>query len=211
MSSESQSSSGASDSKASGSAENLDTNSDTTGGGESRKDHVAYDTYRKVLGEKKAQDAKLKELQARIDEVEAQKMQAEGNKDQLIAKLQKQLNEQQKEYKQMQGNYAYNQITSQVKQEAIKLGCIDPDALIRLADITSLEVDESFNVDKSGVQALIDDLKKSKAYLFKKDVGQIADGTPSGKVPNNKPDLKKMSRDEIIAALAAKTSTSPKM
>jgi len=55
---------------------------------------------------------------------------------------------------------------SELKVAALKVGCVDPDALAKIVDLNDIEVDKDGNVDNAKLTALIEKVKTEKAYLF---------------------------------------------
>jgi len=139
----------------------------------------SYEYHKKLLGQHKTLKSQYEELQARMQKVEEEKMVAEGNKDELISSLRERLDKTESASKQMQANYAYNVVSGQVMQEAAKMGCVDTEALLQLADLTQLEADENYNVYATQVKELLEMAKSKRPYLFQKAAPKIAVGTPT--------------------------------
>lgn len=100
--------------------------------------------------------------------------------------------------------FAVKTISDKIAIEATKLGCVDPDLLVNVLPLDQVQTDENFNVDSASVKVLIEDVRKSKPYLFKKDAPRVADvvpGKPSA--PVSKP-VEKMSSKEIEQLLKEK-------
>lgn len=63
-----------------------------------------------------------------------------------------------------------------------------------------LQFDEDFNPDRDQVKALIEEARSSAPILFSKEAPKIANHNVSGGgTANPKPDLRKMSMDELIS------------
>lgn len=163
----------------------------------------------KVLGEKKKAMAELDELRRKASELENEKLESQGKQSELIDSLKKQVAERDQKLNQKTAQYAQNVIFSAIKAEAVRQGCIDPEALIKLADMNSLEVDtETFTVSQEDLNRLITNMATEKAYLFKKQVPGIKDATPgvSKDDLNGKVDLSKLTlaqRAEMLAKASA--------
>lgn len=159
----------------------------------SETDSVSYQTHRRLLAEKKKAQARLMELEERASRLEQEKLEAEGSKDQLIEKLKTQLAEKDKKYKSAIGNYAFTSVRSQIEAEASKVGCVDTEALTRLVDLDTLDVDdETFRADQEQVKMLIDEVKQKRPYLFSKHgpkldphVPNIGNTNPTPPNPDN--------------------------
>jgi hypothetical protein len=197
--SETQSTSGTTEATASGATQ--ETTETSAASGSEIKDSVAYDTYRKVLGEKKKASEKLAAMEADLQKMKEEKLQLEGKKDEYIDTLKKKLTDLEMNHKKMVGTYAYNSVTNSLKTEALKHGCIDTEALVKLIDVSALEVSEDFNVDQENLKTAVEDLKKQKPYLFSKEAPKFVD--PKKPVVDvAKQGLKGKSVDELSKMLA---------
>lgn len=137
--------------------------------------------WRETSAEAKKYRLKNQDLQAKLEQFEQEKMQSEGKKDELIQKLKKQVDEFKNGLQDKTRKYADRMIKSQLKAEAAKAGCIDPDALIQIANLESLEVSDDFDVSEDSVKGLLKDMQKAKPYLFQKEQPSIKDGSPNPK------------------------------
>ena len=172
------------------------------------KDKVAYETYRKVLGEKKKRDAEVQELRDRLNAIELDKKQAEGNKDEVIASLRSELEKSKSQVSETKKNFAWNIMQSQIKSEAVNRGCKNPDGLIRLLskdDLASIEIDDQFNVNKDDLSRVLDGVAERNADwdIFKKESKKVHDVNNSVnhfKTPPKK--LDDMSTEELEQELA---------
>lgn len=97
----------------------------------------------------------------------------------------------------LQSAFATKLVADAVALEAVRLGCVDPDALLQLIALDQIPIGEGFEVDKNHVKTMVDEFKKGKPYLFSKVAPKIPDGLP-GKAPvvTGKP-LEKMTAQEI--------------
>lgn len=93
--------------------------------------------------------------------------------------------------------FATKIVADAVAMEAVKLGCVDADALLQLIALDQIPIGEGFAVDKNHVRTMVEEFKKGKPYLFQKQAPKIPDGLP-GKTPvvTGKP-LDKMTAAEI--------------
>ena len=163
-----------------------------------QKDKVSYDTYKKLLGEKKKRDAELSELSKKLKSFEEKELEQTGKHSELIDSLRSQLKEKEETLSKLQGDLearekreAWNTVSSQIKEAALKEGCINPDKLLKLFDkndLKALEVVEesgSVKVHSDDLKRLMEKARKENDFLFKKSVTNIADVTP--KVTKEKP------------------------
>jgi len=164
---------------------NSDAGSNTENQTENQTQSVDYGTFQKVLDQRKSDQKRLKELQNQLDAMTQDKLKAEGNKDQLIADLQKQLNNQKTSTQQI----VFNAVKGQVASRAKALGCVDPEGLVQLAGPKLGELSEgltdSLELDFQAVDALLEDMRKSKSYLFTGSAKQTKDVTPSNHQPGS--------------------------
>ena len=148
------------------------------------------------------QNKEKQELLSRLQEKEQAQLQAEGKKDELIAILKKEKSEIAKMFAETKAKYAHKSVSSQVALKAKELGCVDTDLLTKAIDLETLQVslvDDDYNVDGQGLMAKLEEIRKTKPFLFKQSGPQIRDGVPSGKVDNNqKVDFTKLSPKELI-------------
>lgn len=167
------------------------------------KDSVSYDTYRKTLGEAKKlreQLRSMEDLQTRLKELEQEKLGAEGKKDEVISSLKAELDKTAKEKKQVFQKFAYRSLGEQVRVEAMKQGCVDPTALMKLADLSEVEIDQdTFEADKDKLAEIVTGMKSTNPYLFSKASAKINANLPSGEqnVDKKAIDFKKMTAAEI--------------
>lgn len=174
------------------------------GNPETKIDTVAYDTHRKLLGEKKAVSAALLEAQARLEALEQDKLSADGKKDELIQKLQKGVSEKDEKLKKVVGAFQYRAVSNKFMEEAKAAGCISPEDLKSLADLSTVEVDvdNDFAVSKESVTSIIDELKKRVPFFFNKGTVNILDKTPNNNIENKQESptdkINKMSTAELM-------------
>lgn len=168
-----------------------------------KKDVVAYDSYQKVLDEKKrVQESAMKAHQT-IERLQQEKLSAEGKKDELISVLQEKVNGLETKIEKTGKNYAWNTLTGAIKREAIKNGCTDADKLIKLmgdADLKSITIGEDFSIESESLKTVIEKNKKENFFLFKDSNKKIANGTPNNTnnfSENKELDLSKLSIDEL--------------
>ena len=100
--------------------------------------------------------------------------------------------------------FAVKTISDRVALEATRLGCIDSDLLVNVLPLDQVQTDESFNVDTNSVRALIEDVRKTKPYLFKKESPKVADVTPGKTAVTTGKPVEKMSSKEIEQLLKEK-------
>lgn len=163
----------------------------------SREDVVAYETHKRLLGEKKKVQSQLAELEAKYNSLNEERLSAEGKKDELLEAYKKRISE-------MEGKvneFAYSSVSNAVRMKAKEMGCVDDDALVKLVDLSTLSVGEGFSVDQEEVKTMLESLKKEKSYLFKPLNPNVNNSVPNANpnVDGGKIDFSKMSKEELVA------------
>jgi len=172
-------------------------NPEQASGEPEKKSEVSYESYQKVLGEKKSMQAKLAEMESYKNQIEQEKLEAEGKWKEL-AQTNKKLAEEFKDKNfKLVKNVADKTIKSQFKSISEKLGCVDPELAYMACSFEDLEVGEDFELDQVKLESKIQDLTKAKPHLFKKDFKIPADVIPKDKVGAEKPQSQ-MSVQELL-------------
>ena len=166
------------------------------------KDQVSYDTHRKLLGQHKKMRGELDELRSANQLASENKLQAEGKKDEVIDSLREQLRTEKDGRSKERTSYAWDRVTNQVKMEATKQGCKDPDMLIDLLtkdELATIQVSDDFKVNFDDVRNVIESrkLKHNNIGLFSSDVSQVKD-LPLGRVAVEKKGMDDLSLDEKL-------------
>lgn len=149
-----------------------------------------------ILSDLKKERDKRRELEAKFQELERAKLEAEGKKDELIQSYKKQLDG----YKQQVAVSIKSKVEDQIAMKAKDLGCVDTELLLKTVDVNSVEVDStSFRItDPETVASMIEQVRKSKPYLFKQSGPEIRDGLPTNKNAPAKA-FHEMTREELVA------------
>lgn len=170
-----------------------------------QKDSVAYDTYRKVLGEKKKRDEQLNQMAEKLKTLEQKEMEAKGEQQKLIEALRKELQEKDTKLKHVHQSFAWNNLESQLKTYAAKEGCRKPDALVKLmdaVDFEGIEVSDNYQVNGEDLTRVVSKYKGEYPELFSKPTPEIADASPNTKVKREKQDWRKLPLAEKKKMLA---------
>jgi len=139
------------------------------------------------------------------EELEKQKLQEQGQFKELAEVWQRKATEAESISAKKTEAFALKIISESVATEATKLGCVDPDLLLGVLPINQVPIDETFNVDRASVKAMIEDFKKNKPYLFQKAAPKLIDSAPAKAEVNTGPTLSKMTLAEKAALLAQLT------
>lgn len=182
-----------------------DSQETASGSPETGADMVKYDSYKKVLGEKKRKDEQLTELTSKLEVFEQAKLESEGRKDEVIASLRSKAEKYESELKKTRQKFITNSVDSQLLVEARNQGCTDTNAFLKLIDrseLRGLEVSDDFRVNKDDLAKYVESSKKqwSNLGLFEKKDIKVHD--VQGKQKQAEPkSVQSMSKDELLAQL----------
>ena len=164
----------------------------------SGKDTVAYDTHKKLLGEKKSLQARFEEMQSQFNKMNEDKLSAEGKKDELIEAYKARITD----MEQKVNNFAYTSVSNSVQNKAREMGCVAPDKVDKFIDLSSLKsIGDDFNTDPEEVKMVLEGVKKENPWLFKPVNPNVNNSVPN-KNPNvedGKVDFSTMTKEELIA------------
>jgi hypothetical protein len=135
----------------------------------SSKDVVNYDTYRKLLSEKKRLEEKFHDMDSQLRTLTDEKLSAEGKTAELLDTTKKRLTETEMRYKKAVGAFAFKSISGAVEREALKLGCTNVNDLVQLCDLSEIDVDDDFQVNMEQVKDLVERQRKDREYLFSRN------------------------------------------
>lgn len=170
-----------------------------------RKDTVQYATYKKNLDRLKKLERQFEELQGERDTLREKQLLDEGKKDDLIAELQKKNSELSNKYNEAVGSYAYKSVSTEVIDEAVKMGCTSTGLLMKAveADLRHLNYGDDFTVDRNEVRALLERVKQEEPVLFNKPAPAVKTGIPkTPDLTSDKDDLGSMSIQDKARLLA---------
>lgn len=175
---------------------------DTSGEGDEGKGKgVSHSTYKKTLTEAKNAKSKLRKMAEEKAALEERLLAAEGNKDEKIKSLMTKNAELKKRERELMGTTVKKALSDQVKTQAQKAGCLHPDKVMRLLDLSDVEVDsDTLEADEGLIGEKLTDLKKEMPQLFSKAGPKINGKMPKGEAGDEreeKEDFSKLSMDEI--------------
>jgi ATP-dependent phosphoenolpyruvate carboxykinase len=170
------------------------------------EDKVQYETYKKVLSEKKASQAKLDLALSELEQLKSDKLNLEGNKDKIIEELSGRVKKAEDGWKQSSKAFANKVFEKEARAVALQLGA-DPlfvDDLIAVGRtqkaFDAVEIKDDFTVDEASLKDVFARMQREKPIFFKaqakatKDVHLAHGGAKSiGGV-----DLSKASKDDIL-------------
>lgn len=162
---------------------------------------VSHSTYKKTLTEAKKAKDRARKLAEENEALKAKALEGETNKEEKIKSLAKELAEQRKRNKELMGSTLKKALNDQVKAQAAKAGCLHPDKVMRLMDLSDVDVDaDTLEADDGLISEKIAELKKDMPQLFSKAGSKINGKMPKGEgneETEEKEDLSKLSKDEL--------------
>lgn len=164
--------------------------------GNDQSKQVSHESFSKVLSEKKKEQEKNKELQSRLDEYEQAKLEAEGKLKEALDNQKKLTEKFKNDNVEIIKRVGSKAAKSQYSRELEKLGCVDTNAAFLLTDFSDLEMDADFEYDQKKLSDKIQELTKSKSYLFKKDFVMPDNLNPTTQ-KTSAVDLSKMTDDQL--------------
>jgi hypothetical protein len=152
---------------------------------------------KEVSLEAKLNRQKNADLKKQLEEKEKSKLVDQGQFKELADVYQRQATDYKAQADKLKQAFAVKTIADTLSLEAQKMGCIDTDALVNLIQLDQVPIDDTFNVDRESVKAMLEDFRKTKPYFFQRQAPRIADVTPGKAPPIVEKSLKEMSKAEI--------------
>lgn len=181
--------------------------SQDSGGIDSKKDTVAYDTYKKAVSEAKRAKEEAAALKAEIETREKGALAEQNKFKELWEKSQKDLQAKDTEIKNMKSSVFQNNLKNVVKSVAKDLGAIEPAlddiyTIVRNSDLLKgMEVTEDFSLDAGQLKQKLAEFAKSRDHLFVKKAAAPKDivmgGDAGGSSTVTVKDLSKLSMDQL--------------
>lgn len=169
-------------------------------------DKVQYDTYKKVLSEKKSLQSKFESMASELEQLKSEKLNLEGNKDKIIEELSGRVKKAEDGWKQSSKAFANKVFEKEAKAVALQLGA-DPmfvDDLIAVGKTNkvfdAVEIKDDFTVDEGSLKEVFARMQKEKPIFFKNQAKPTKDvhvGHGSPKLSNGI-DLSKASKDDLL-------------
>ena len=159
---------------------------------------------KEVSLEAKQNRQKNAELKRQLEEKEKSKLVDQGQFKELAEIWQRKATESETQANKLKQAFAVKTIADTLSLEAQRMGCIDTDALVNLIQLDQVPIDDTFNVDKDSVKAMLEDFRKTKPYFFQKQAPRIADATPGKAQVTVEKSLDNMDAKEIEKLLLSK-------
>lgn len=134
---------------------------------------------RELLAKLKAEQDKAKSIQEKLDQIEQEKLAQAGKKDELIDALKTKAKTLEEQYKQATQTFALKSVNSQVLDAARAMGCEKPEVIMKLADLSSVTVNDDFSVDTEALKSALEKVREDVPALFKKATAAPRDGVPA--------------------------------
>ena len=173
------------------------------GSKDSSSDSVKYETYSRAIGEIKALKAKLNEFQAKEHEREQTVLAEQGKYKEALEGALKSKREIEEALKAKDAAYARTIFQKEVKQLALTMGARKEalEDIVKVGDWSSVEIDESFNLNTEQLKTQLANLAKSKPYFFTTGAQKPGDVHLSAGAFSGEKPAKELSKDEIIEKL----------
>jgi len=171
---------------------------------------VAYGTYTKVLGQRTKLRDELKSERERSAEIanklrtyKERELEKKGEQSKLIESLRERAAKAESSKKELEQKYAYRIVSGQIRNVAERMGCVDPEKLLKLTDFSGVEIDENLKANEDDIKLSLEKSKADMPYFFRKDVNPVRDAPPSTKPVIGKSNgFEKMSLKDKTLALA---------
>ena len=163
-----------------------------------KKDGVSYDSFQKVLKEKKTFQEKFEAMQAKLDAIENEKLEKEGKVQELLQKQREETKKYEDSYKGLKAQLAKNAIQQALRQEAAKHGVLDVSDLETALEIDSISIDTETNqVSQEDVKKFVEGMKGKKPHWFKKDAKPNNDMNASNQPNQGSKDLSSLTDEQL--------------
>lgn len=159
----------------------------------------------------RALKTQLDEISAQLKASQEKEMNEQGKFKDAYEKTKAELEDERKGRQKDKSTFAYRTVSQQLAAEATKLGCLNAQALVKIATadglIDELEISQdTFEIDSNSMKSVLERAQKENPFLFGKPTPKLADGTPGVNRSNGgTPDLSKLSMDQLVE-LAQKTN-----
>jgi hypothetical protein len=145
----------------------------------------------------------LAEFSAKAERLEQEKLESSGKLQEALEAVKKKLVDVETKAKAKENMFLYNTLKSRVREHAKELGCINPDALLKLSKFDEIKVGEDYEIDSAQVKVALEKSVQEHPYLFKKEVPAVKDITPGNKIETgNSKELKDMPLEKLTQMLA---------
>lgn len=168
------------------------------------KDSVAYETYKRTVGEVKKLKSELDGFRQKEAEREQAALSEQGKYKEALDAATKKQKELEITLKEKEKVFARNIFTKEAKSVALQMGAM-PEALediVKVGNWSDVEIDDKFEINNDQLKEAVSRLQKEKPFYFKKDASSprtVDSRTTSVKQKDNDD----LTIDEIKARLKA--------
>lgn len=171
----------------------------------SNKDTVAYDTYRKAIGELKSIKAKMSEYEAKESQREQSLLAEQGKYKEALDNTVKKQRELELALDAKDKAFAKKVFTKEVEAVALQFGARKEalEDIVKVGDWSTVEIDENFSINQEQLKAQITALSKAKPFYFVSTASAPRDvnTSQSGSAPSSK-SVNELSKAEILSLLS---------
>ncbi len=172
--------------------------------GKSKQDFVKFDSYKKALDEKKRTQDENSKLSQEIEKFREDDLKRKGKTDELLTAKDKRIAELESKVENLGKNYTWSSLTKEIKTEAIKSGCKNPEKLIKLMSDDDLQelsknINDDFTINGEALKNVIEKNKQENYFLFESSSKKTVNGNPTTKIIDESKDLSKLTLDELKA------------
>ncbi len=177
---------------------------DEVASGQQSKDSVAYETYKRTVGEVKKLKSELDGFRQKEAEREQAALSEQGKYKEALDAATKKQKELEVTLKEKEKVFARNIFTKEAKSVALQMGAM-PEALediVKVGNWSDVEIDDKFEINSDQLKEAVSRLQKEKPFYFKKDSSSprtVDSRTTSVKQKDNED----LSIEEIKARLKA--------
>lgn len=129
-------------------------------------------TNERLLAESKKYKSEYQKLKVEREELEAKKLEEQGKEAERAKHWES-------KYKELNERVLKKSVDDAIMSYAKEKGCIDPKAVVRLGNMSQVVYDEETG-EVSGVDIMLEDLKKNSPYLFAAPKSPVINSTTPG-------------------------------
>lgn len=144
---------------------------DEVASGQQSKDSVAYETYKRTVGEVKKLKSELDGFRQKEAEREQAALSEQGKYKEALDAATKKQKELEITLKEKEKVFARNIFTKEAKSVALQMGAM-PEALediVKVGNWSDVEIDDKFEINNDQLKEAVSRLQKEKPFYFKKD------------------------------------------
>ena len=157
---------------------------------------VKFETYDKAMSSYAKEKERRQELEKQLNDIKEKEMLSQGKYQELLAEREKELKELKDSLHNEKAQKIIAEAQAKMTEVATKFGAHSADDVIKnisLKDVTGVDN----RIDTKLIEAKVDELKKTKQYLFKTSASRIADGNPQTSASAFTADVNKMDVNKL--------------